>query len=80
MSVLALASCEEMENYQTTIDAAPKLTYVNLKGGDTFSTRITHRPIGSQGSFHTEFQPNCNHEPRRCHRHCRIGSRSRGGI
>ena len=60
MSVLALASCEEMENYQTTIDAAPKLTYVNLKGGDTFSTRITHRPIGSQGSFHTEFQPNCN--------------------
>ncbi len=60
MSVLALASCEEMENYQTTIDAAPKLAYVNLKGGDTFSTRITHRPVGSQGSFHTEFQPNCN--------------------
>lgn len=60
MSVLALASCEEMENYQTTIDAAPKLAYVNLKGGDTFSTRITHRPVGSNGSFHTEFQPNCN--------------------
>ncbi len=60
MSVLALASCEEMENYQTTIDAAPKLAYVNPKGGDTFSTLIVHRPTGSTGSFHTEFQANCN--------------------
>ncbi len=60
IAVLALASCEEMEDYQKTIDAAPKLAYVHPKGGDTFSTLIVHRPTGSTGSFHTEFQPNCN--------------------
>ena len=60
MSVFALASCEEMENYQTTIDAAPSLAYVHPKGGDTFKTLIVHRPTGSTGTFHTEFQPSCN--------------------
>lgn len=60
VAALALASCEEMEDYQKTIDAAPKLAYVHPKSGDTFSTLIIHRPTGSTGSFHTEFQPNCN--------------------
>ncbi|MCM1177542.1 MAG: DUF1735 domain-containing protein [Bacteroidales bacterium] len=60
MALLSLASCEEMVDYQTTIDAAPKLAYVNPKGGDTFSTLIVHRPTGSTGSFSTEFQVNCN--------------------
>ena len=60
MMALALVSCEEMEDYQQTIDAAPALAYVNPKAGDTFSTLIVHRPTGSTGSFHTEFQPNCN--------------------
>lgn len=57
---IALASCEEMPDYQTTIDAAPKLAYVNPKGGDTFSTLVVHRPTGSTGSFSTEFQVSCN--------------------
>ena len=33
--MLALSSCEEMVDYQTVIDAAPKLAYVNPKGGDS---------------------------------------------
>ena len=60
MMALALVSCEEMEDYQKTIDAAPALAYVYPKDGDTFSTLIVHRPTGSTGSFHTEFQPSCN--------------------
>ena len=60
MMALALISCEEMENYQKTIDAAPTLAYVYPKDGETFSTLVVHRPTGSTGSFHTEFQPNCN--------------------
>lgn len=60
LAVLALASCEEMQDYQKTIDAAPALAYVNPKAGNTFSTLIVHRPVGSTGSFHTEFQPSSN--------------------
>ena len=58
--MLALSSCEEMVDYQTVIDAAPKLAYVNPKGGDTFETLVVHRPTGSEGSFETEFQVNAN--------------------
>lgn len=58
--VIPFVACEELPDYQTTIDAAPKLAYVNPKGGDTFETLIVHRPIGSTGSFSTEFQVNCN--------------------
>lgn len=60
LAVLAFASCEEMQDYQKTIDAAPGLAYVNPKAGNTFSTLIVHRPVGSTGSFHTEFQPSSN--------------------
>lgn len=60
MLVLAMASCEEMPDYQTTIDAAPDLSYVSPNGGDTFSTLVVHRPTGSEGSFKKEFQINCN--------------------
>ena len=58
--IISLASCEEMLDYQTTIDAAPKLAYVNPQGGDTFETLVVHRPTGSTGSFQTEFQVSCN--------------------
>lgn len=58
--IIPFVACEELPDYQTTIDAAPKLAYVNPKGGDTFETLIVHRPIGSTGSFSTEFQVNCN--------------------
>lgn len=57
---LGCASCEELPDYQTTIDAAPELVYVNPRGGDTFSTLIVHRPIGSTGSFLKEFQVSAN--------------------
>lgn len=57
---LGFASCEELPDYQTTIDAAPELVYVNPKGGDTFSTLVVHRPIGSTGSFLKEFQVSAN--------------------
>ncbi len=57
---IPFAACEELPDYQTTIDAAPKLAYVNPKGGDTFEALIVHRPIGSTGSFSTEFQVSCN--------------------
>lgn len=58
--VLGFASCEELPDYQTTIDAAPDLVYANPKDGDTFSTKVVHRPIGSEGSFLKEFQVSCN--------------------
>ena len=57
---IPFVSCEELPDYQTTIDAAPKLAYVHPQSGDTFETLIVHRPVGSSGSFFTEFQVNCN--------------------
>lgn len=60
MVALGFASCEELPDYQTTIDAAPELVYVDPKGGDTFSTLVVHRPVGSTGSFLKEFQVNVN--------------------
>lgn len=58
--VLAFSACEEIPDYQTVIDAAPQLTYVNPKSGDTFETLVVHRPVGSSASFYTEFQPHSN--------------------
>ncbi len=59
-AALSLASCEEMEDFQKTIDAAPALAYVYPLNGNTFSTVVVHRNGISSGSFHTEFQPCCN--------------------
>lgn len=58
--VIAFASCEEMEDYQKTIDAAPQLAYVHPKSGDTFETLVVHRPIGSTGEYTNEFQVSAN--------------------
>ena len=61
MSVLALASCEEMVDYVTTIDAPSKLAYMRPGGGDTYWTVVTHRPSGSLATdLYTEFQVQCN--------------------
>ena len=60
MIALGFASCEQLPDYQTTIDAAQDLIYVNPQGGDTFSTLVVHRPDGSTGSCTAEFQVNLN--------------------
>ena len=48
MVALGFASCEQIPDYQTTIDAAQDFVYVNPQGGDTFSTLVIHRPDGSE--------------------------------
>lgn len=58
--VLSSVACEELPDYQTTIDAAPKLAYVNPRSGDTFETLVVHRPIGSTGEYLNEFQVSAN--------------------
>lgn len=60
LMAVGLASCEEMPDYQTTIDAAPDFIYVNPQGGDIFSTVVVHRPEGSEGSYTAEFQVKYN--------------------
>ena len=60
LMVLGFASCEEMPDYQTTIDAAPDFIYVNPQGGDIFSAVVVHRPEGSAGSYTAEFQVKYN--------------------
>ena len=60
LMAVGLASCEEMPDYQTTIDAAPDFIYVNPQGGDIFSTVVVHRPDGSEGSYTAEFQVKYN--------------------
>ncbi|HBN01259.1 MAG TPA: hypothetical protein DD383_01295 [Rikenellaceae bacterium] len=57
LSFLALASCEEIENYQTTIDAAPKLVYLNLKGSNTVEGKILHeKGTGTSSDFSAAFK------------------------
>ena len=60
MIALGFASCEQLPDYQTTIDAAQDFIYVNPQGGDTFSTLVVHKPDGSTGSYTAEFQVNLN--------------------
>lgn len=60
LMVFGLASCEELPDYQTTIDAAPDFIYVNPQGGDIFSAVVVHRPEGSTGSYTAEFQVKYN--------------------
>lgn len=60
LMVAGLASCEELPDYQTTIDSAQDYIYVNPQGGDTFSTLVVHRPGGSTGSYTAEFQVKYN--------------------
>lgn len=60
MVALGFASCEQIPDYQTTIDAAQDFVYVNPQGGDTFSTLVIHRPDGSEGSFTADFQVKLN--------------------
>lgn len=57
---LGFSSCEELPDYQTTIDSAPDYVYVNPQGGDTFSTVVVHRPEGSEGSYTAEFNVKYN--------------------
>lgn len=60
--VALLAACEEFEDHTVTVNGAPTLAYVSTgEGGDNlFTTKILHRPIGSEGSFSTEFAIQCN--------------------
>lgn len=58
--ILSLSACEELPDYQTTIDAAPKLAYVNPQAGDTFESLVVHRPVGSTGDLYAEFQVHAN--------------------
>lgn len=57
---LGFSSCEELPDYQTTIDSAPDYVYVSPQGGDTFSTLVVHRPEGSEGSYTAEFNVKYN--------------------
>lgn len=57
---LGFSSCEELPDYQTTIDSAPDYVYVSPQGGDTFSTVVVHRPEGSEGSYTAEFNVKYN--------------------
>lgn len=59
-AVLSFASCEELPDYQKTIDAAPVLAYVNTGEDNWHSTTLTHRPSGTTGEFSDEFAINCN--------------------
>ena len=54
--IVSLASCEELPEYQKEIDAAPNLTYVNPKSGDTYYTCLVHKADTVKGDFSTEFQ------------------------
>ena len=59
-AVLSFASCEELPDYQKTIDAAPVLAYVNTGEDNWHSTTLTHRPSGTTGEYSDEFAINCN--------------------
>lgn len=59
-ALLSFASCEELPDYRTTIDAAPLLTFVNTDNDNWHSTTLTHRPSGTTGSYKDEFIVECN--------------------
>lgn len=58
--VTSLAACQEFEDLTETVQATPKMAYVDTGSGNTFSARIMHRPTGSVGSFSTEFAVRSN--------------------
>ncbi|MBQ7709842.1 MAG: discoidin domain-containing protein [Bacteroidales bacterium] len=59
--VLVFASCQELENFNTTIDAAPVLAYTPQGGlGNIHTTKVAHAPVGSFGSYEVIFPVQCN--------------------
>lgn len=58
---MVFASCQELEDFNTTIDAAPVLAYTPQGGLDNIhSTKVAHAPVGSFGSYETVFPVQCN--------------------
>ena len=60
VAVLALASCEQDEDYTTVIDAPTTLVYMNTEDSNWHSTTIMHKPTGSIGSYELQFPLRCN--------------------
>ena len=56
-----IASCEGLEDFQTTIDAPETLVYSAAAGSANMgSAKVAHAPVGSFGSFETVFPVMCN--------------------
>lgn len=56
-----LASCEQMEDFKTTVDAPDVLVYATTGGSaNIHSTKVAHAPVGSFGSYNAVFPITCN--------------------
>lgn len=56
-----LAACEQLEDFQTTIDAPDVLVYSQQAGSaNVHTTKIAHAPVGSFGSYDAVFPVTCN--------------------
>lgn len=56
-----LAACEQLEDFQTTIDAPDVLVYSQQAGSaNVHTTKIAHAPVGSFGSYDAIFPVTCN--------------------
>lgn len=51
----SLTACQEFEDFDKTVDAAPGLVYVETGKDNLFNVNIVHRQSGSTGAFSTEF-------------------------
>ncbi len=60
-ATVALASCEDLPDYNTYKEAADNLIYSAVAGTENIaSTKIAHTPVGSFGSFTVTFPAQCN--------------------
>ncbi|WP_295938076.1 DUF1735 domain-containing protein [uncultured Alistipes sp.] len=55
-----LTACEEIEDFDKTVGAAPNLVYANTGSDNLYKVRIVHRPEASTGEFSAKFGVNCN--------------------
>ena len=56
-----LAACEQLEDFQTTVDAPDVLVYSQQAGtANVHTTKIAHAPVGSFGSYDAVFPVTCN--------------------
>ena len=56
-----LAACEQLEDFQTTVDAPDVLVYSQRAGSaNVHTTKVAHAPVGSFGSYDAVFPVTCN--------------------
>lgn len=56
-----LSACEQLEDFQTTVDAPDVLVYSQQAGAsNVHTTKVAHAPVGSFGSYEAVFPVTCN--------------------